>query len=362
MNEPTDVPRKPAPLKLARSIWILGFVSMFMDISSEMIHSLLPVFLVTVLGASTVMVGLIEGIGEAAAQLTKLFSGWFSDRVGKRKLFAVIGYALGTASKPLFAIAPTAGWVLVARFTDRVGKGIRGAPRDALVGDVTPPGLRGAAYGLRQSLDTIGALAGPLVAIGLMALLANNFRAVFWIAILPGIAAVVLLVVAVRDPGQPVDRPKVSLRIGDLRRLGGLFWGVVSVGAVLTMARFSEAFLILRAEGAGLSVALVPMVLVVMNAVYGLSAYPIGVLSDRIDRWTLLAVGFGILVAADIALAFAPSLFGIWVGIGLWGLHMGMTQGLLAAFVADAAPAAARAQPSAFSISRAGWRSFWPAS
>jgi len=340
MNETPDATAPAARPTLPKSIWALGFVSMFMDISSEMVHSLLPVFLVTVLGASAATVGLIEGIGEATASISKLFSGWLSDWLGKRKALTVIGYGLGALSKPLFALAPTAAWVLAARFSDRVGKGIRGAPRDALVGDLAPPGLRGAAYGLRQSLDTVGAFAGPLLAMALMALLADDFRLVFWIAVVPGAIAVAILVLSVRDP--PAARPpgdaQAPIRWADLARLGSLFWGVVVVGTVLTLARFSEAFLILRAESAGLPLALVPLVLVVMNVVYAASAYPMGALSDRHDRRPVLTAGFLVLILADLVLAFAPGIWTVMIGIALCGLHMGMTQGLLAALVADAAP------------------------
>lgn len=330
--------------RLPRSIWALGFVSLFMDVSSEMIHALLPVFLVSVLGASTVTVGLIEGVGEATASISKLFSGWLSDRLRMRKLLTVLGYGLGAASKPLFAIAPSAEWVLAARFTDRVGKGVRGAPRDALVGDLTSPELRGAAYGLRQSLDTVGAFLGPLLGIGLMALFAGDFRTVFWFALIPGAIAVSILVLFVREPERKPNAaaPRFPLRRSELAGLGGLFWGVVAVGTVLTLARFSEAFLVLRAEGAGLHIALIPLVLIVMNVVYSLTAYPFGALSDRVNKRLILAAGFAVLIAADLVLAFAPGIWVVMSGVALWGLHMGMTQGLLAALVAESAPEAAR--------------------
>jgi MFS family permease len=340
MDKANQTVAQTASPGLPRGIWALGLVSMFMDISSEMIHSLLPVFLVTVLGASAVTVGLIEGIGEATASISKLFSGWLSDRLGKRKALTVIGYGLGALSKPLFALAPTPSWVLLARFSDRIGKGIRGAPRDALVGDLSPPGLRGAAYGLRQSLDTVGAFAGPLLAMALMALFADDFRLVFWLAVVPGLIAVAILVLGVREPPQP--RPlavaRVPIRWSELGRLGRVFWGVVAVGAVLTLARFSEAFLILRAEDEGLSLALIPLVLVVMNVVYAASAYPMGALSDRYDRRLVLAAGFVVLIVADVVLALASGIWVVMLGIGFWGLHMGMTQGLLAALVTDTAP------------------------
>ena len=317
---------------------------MFMDISSEMIHGLLPVFLVAVLHSSTATVGLIEGIGEATAAISKLFSGWLSDRIGKRKALTVLGYALGALSKPLFAMAPTASWVLAARFSDRLGKGIRGAPRDALVGDLVPPKHRGAAYGLRQSLDTIGAVAGPLLAIALMAVLHGDFRLVFWIATIPGLVSVVILMTSVREPAtlRVTTEPGRKIRWSEFRRLDAPFRVIVTIGAVLTLARFSEAFLILRAEGAGLSIALAPLVLVAMNIVYSASAYPVGVLSDRLDRRRMLIAGFGMLMLADLLLALAPTLWVVMLGVCLWGLHMGMTQGLLAALVADAAPAPLR--------------------
>lgn len=323
-----------------RGVWALGFVSMFMDISSEMIHSLLPVFLVGTLGASVVLVGFIEGVAEATASISKLFSGWLSDRLGKRKMLAVIGYGLGALTKPVFPLAITPFEVFGARFADRIGKGIRGAPRDALVADITPPEVRGAAYGLRQGLDTIGAFVGPLVAMGLMILLANDIRAVFAWAVVPGAIAVLLLVVGVEEPRRapaPGQRPPV-IRWSDVRSMGQAYWSVVAVGVVFTMARFSEAFLVLRAQDVGLAVALVPVVMVLMNLVYAAVATPAGSLSDRIDRRIPLAAGLGVLVLADVALAALPSVSGVLFGVALWGLHMGLTQGVLAALVADSAP------------------------
>src|SRR5262249_19298270 len=261
--------------RLPHGVWALGFVSMFMDISSEMIHSLLPVFLVATLGASTEVVGLIEGVGESAASISKLFSGWISDRQGKRKALTVVGYGLGALSKPFFAIAPTPLWVLGARFSDRIGKGIRGAPRDALVADLVPTQLRGAAYGLRQSLDTVGAFTGPLLALAIMQTFNNDFRLVFWLAVIPGIAAVTILVVAVREPTPPsqIAEAGAPIQWNGLSRLGNPFWAIVTVGIVLTLARFSEAFLVLRAVSVGLATALVPLVFVMTNIVYASSAY-----------------------------------------------------------------------------------------
>jgi MFS family permease len=323
-----------------RGVWALGFVSMFMDISSEMIHSLLPVFLVGTLGASVVMLGFIEGFAEATASITKIFSGWISDHLGKRKLLAVVGYGLGALTKPIFPLAGTPLDVLGARFADRIGKGIRGAPRDALVADITPPAIRGVAYGVRQALDTVGAFLGPLLAILLMILLAGDIRAVYAWAVVPAAIAVVLLVVGVEEPrraGAHERRPS-PIRWSEIHALGWPFWSVVVIGIVFTLARFSEAFLVLRAQEVGLAVALVPLVMVTMNVVYSMVAAPAGSLSDRVDRRMLLVAGLAALVVADLAFALWPTLAGVLVGAALWGLHMGLTQGILAALVADVAP------------------------
>jgi MFS family permease len=344
-------PAKAGTLRaIPRSIWALGFVSMFMDLSSEMIHSLLPLFLVTVLGASTVAVGVVEGVAEATASITKVFSGTLSDFLGRRKMLAVIGYGLAAVTKPLFPLAPSIGWVVTARFVDRVGKGIRGAPRDALVGDIAPPALRGACYGLRQSLDTVGAFAGPLLAVALMALSHDDFRFVFWIAVVPAVVSVALLVFGVQEPAasRATGEPRPPIRIVDLRGLGGPYWWLVTIASILTLARFSEAFLVLRAQSVGLAVALVPLVLVVMNVVYALAAYPAGHLSDRMRRRTLVAAGSLVLVAGDLVLARAGGVGAVMTGVALWGLHMGLTQGVLAALVADATPA--RLRGTAFGI------------
>lgn len=325
--------------QIPAGIWVLGFVSMLMDISSEMIHSLLPLFMVSTLGASALAVGLIEGLAESTALIVKVFSGTLSDYLGKRKGLAVFGYALGALSKPLFALAPTIGIVVTARLLDRVGKGVRGAPRDALVADIAAPHLRGAAFGLRQSLDTVGAFIGPLLAVGLMLLWANDFRAVFWVAVIPGLMAVALLVFGLREP----EHHQVGKRINpisrqNLKRLSMSYWWVVGIGAVFTLARFSEAFLVLRAQQGGIAVALVPLVMVAMNLIYALSAYPFGKLSDRMSHTKLLALGLIVLIAADVVLASDDHWWVVLVGVALWGVHMGITQGLLATMVADTAP------------------------
>lgn len=343
MPSPTTETKSGTPVQTAKipaGIWILGCVSMLMDISSEMIHSLLPLFMVGALGASAFVVGLIEGLAEATALVVKVFSGAISDYLGRRKGLAVFGYTLGALTKPLFAIAPTTGIVLTARLLDRVGKGVRGAPRDALVADITPPELRGAAFGLRQALDTVGAFLGPLLAVGLMLLWADDFRAVFWVAVVPGLLAVALLLFGIREPERPAGGKRTNpIRRDNLRRLGNAYWWVVGVGAVFTLARFSEAFLVLRAQQSGIAVALVPLVMVSMNAVYAASAYPFGKLSDRMSHKTLLAWGLVVLMAADVVLAMDDHWTTVLAGVALWGVHMGMTQGLLATMVAATAPA-----------------------
>jgi len=332
----------PSVTRIPRSVWVLGLVSLFMDLSSEMVHSLLPLFLVTALGASALMVGVIEGLAQSTALLVKVFSGVLSDYLGRRKELALFGYFLSALSKPFFALASTTGMVLSARLFDRVGKGIRGAPRDALVADITPPGLRGAAFGLRQALDTVGAFLGPLLGVGLMLLWADNFRAVFWVAVIPAMLAVLLLFVGVREPERRADgEPKRAnpIRWTNVKRLRSGYWWVVLIGAVFTLARFSEAFLLLRAEQGGIPLAFVPLVIVVMNVVYALSAYPFGKLSDRIPAFWLLLGGMAFLIAADLVLAIDDTWMVVLLGVALWGVHMGMTQGLLAKMVADHAPA-----------------------
>jgi MFS family permease len=329
---------------IPRGVWALGFVSLLMDVSSEQIHALLPVYLVTVMGTSMVTVGIIEGIAEATGSIVKIFSGAISDWLGKRKLLTAIGYGLAAFTKPIFPLATSVSWLIAARFIDRVGKGIRGAPRDALVADIAPAHLRGASFGLRQSLDTTGAFLGPALAIGLMWLTANNFKAVFWVAVIPAFLALGLLLFAVREPERPAGLRKVSfpLSLPELKKLGSAYWLVVAVATTFTLARFSEAFLILRAQGTGLPLVLIPMVLVLMNFVYALAAYPAGVLSDRYNRLTVLIIGFTLLIAADLVLALSAGLTGVAAGVVLWGLHMGVTQGLLSTLVADTAPAEVR--------------------
>lgn len=326
---------------LPAGIWILGFVSLLMDSSSELIHSLLPIFMTSVLGASMITVGLIEGVAEACAAITKAFSGVISDYLGKRKILVILGYGLAAITKPVFPLAQSIVWVFTARFVDRIGKGIRGAPRDALIADITPIELRGAAYGLRQALDSAGAFVGPLLAVLFMFWLANDIRSVLWIAAIPAFIAVALLIFGVEEPSrqQRGATARDPLRFSDASRLTRGYWQIVVLGALFTLARFSEAFLVLRAEDTGLALGFIPAVMIAMNVVYACSAYPAGIAADKLDLRYILVAGLGILILADIVLAIADSPLLVFVGAGLWGLHMGLTQGLFSKLVADAAPA-----------------------
>jgi len=324
-----------------RGVWVLGFVSLCMDLSSELIHALLPLYLAVGLGASTLTIGIIEGIAEATALIVKVFSGVLSDLFRRRKPLVVLGYGLAALTKIVFPLAPTLGWVTAARFADRVGKGIRGAPRDALIADLTPPGVRGASFGLRQALDTVGGVGGPLLAIGAMAIFASDFRAAFWVAVIPAFLAVALLVLGVdeKESREPAAESKPPLRWSAARRLPAHYWIVVGIAAVLTLARFSEAFLVLRARDAGLPVAAAPWVMVVMSLVYAIASYPAGSAADRGYGPKLLSAGLLSLIVADIVLANAGGGGAVFAGAALWGLHMGLTQGLLSALIAATAPA-----------------------
>lgn len=335
---------------LPAGIWVLGFASLFMDISSELIHSLLPIFLTTVLGASTVTLGILEGIAEATAAITKVFSGVLSDYLRKRKILLVIGYGLAMLTKPVIPAAQSISWVFGAHFVDRMGKGIRGAPRDALIADITPAPLRGAAYGLRQALDSFGSFVGPLLAFLLMLWFAGNIRAAMWIAVVPACICVAILVVYLREP-EPEHahgEAEASLHLRDAKLLPSQYWFIVLLGAVFTLARFSEAFLVLRAQDIGLALAYVPLVMVVMSFFYALFAFPAGAAADHFDRRRLLLLGMLLLVVADLLLATATHPLHVLLGAAVWGLHMASTQGLLSKLVADASPPQLRG--SAFGI------------
>jgi MFS family permease len=324
-----------------RTVIALGIVSLCMDTSSEIIHSLLPAFLVTVLGANGLSIGIIEGVAEATTSISRVFSGAISDWLGKRKLLVLIGYGLAACTKPLFPLATGIGAVFVARFVDRIGKGIRGAPRDALIADVTPPALRGTAYGLRQSMDTVGAFLGPALAMLMMAATGDNFRFAFWIAVIPAALAVLLIVYGVQEPATLAgsERRRFPIRRAELARQGVEFWWLVGIATLLTLARFSEAFLLLAGQNVGMAIALIPSILVLMNITYAASAYPFGRLADRMRREALLAVGIIFLIAADVVLATAESVWQVMVGVAVWGMHMGATQGLLSAIIANVVPA-----------------------
>ena len=326
---------------IPRGVWVLGLVSLCMDLSSELVHALLPLYMATVMGASMLVIGVVEGIAEATALVVKLFSGVISDAFRRRKPLVLLGYGLGALSKLVFPLAPTLGWIVAARFADRVGKGVRGAPRDALIADLAPPAVRGRSFGLRQALDTVGGIGGPVLALAAMAYFAGDFRAAFWVAVVPAALCVALIVFGVEEPAPRAAEgsAKPRWRLADTRRLPSAFWIVVAIAAVLTLARFSEAFLVLRAQHVGLGVAQAPLVMVAMSVVYALAAYPAGAALDRGGGVWLLAGGLVALVAADVVLARADAAGAVLAGAALWGLHMGLTQGLFAALVAGAAPA-----------------------
>lgn len=341
-------PKTKSRARLPQTVWALGFTSLFMDVSSELIHGLLPLFLVVSLGASAAVLGVVEGIAEATAQIARVFSGWLSDTLQRRKALAVVGYGLAAVTKPLFPLAHAVWVVALARFLDRIGKGVRGAPRDALVADVTPPEQRGAAFGLRQSLDTVGATVGPLLAIGLMMLLDDDIRAVLWFAAIPAAISVAILMIFVKEPPPQKTETRVPIKAREVGQLGRFYWLVVAAGAVFTLARFSEAFLVIRAHDMGLALALAPAVIAVMSVVFAASAYPAGRLQDRFGAKPLLVAGLAVLIAADLLLAYGEGLPAVFLGIGLWGLHMGLTQGVLSALVAHTA--AERLRGTAFGL------------
>ncbi len=336
-----DVLSKRGVAAVPRGVWILGLVSMCMDLSSELVHSLLPLYMATALGASVFVIGIIEGVAEGLALIVKLFSGVISDFFHQRKPLVLLGYGLAAVTKFAFPLAPTLGWIVGARFADRVGKGIRGAPRDALIADITPSEARGRSFGLRQALDTVGAIGGPLMALGAMAYFAGNFHAAFWIAVVPAMLAVVLIIFGVDEPDRSLaqEKARVPLGLADVGRLPRNFFFVVTIAGVLTLARFSEAFLVLRAQNVGFTSGLAPLVMVVMSAVYAVTSYPTGAAADRGYGPRLLSWGMLALVAADILLARADGPMIMLAGAALWGLHMGLTQGLLSALVAASAPA-----------------------
>jgi MFS family permease len=332
---------KGALARIPRGIWVLGTVSLLMDASSELVHALLPLYMVTTLGASTFVVGVVEGIAEAIALVVRIFSGYLSDAVRRRKPVVLLGYGLGAVAKFVFPVAPALGWVVGARFVDRVGKGIRGAPRDALIADLAPAEVRGASFGLRQALDSIGAIAGPLLAMLAMAAFADDFRAAFWVAVVPAALCVVLIVFGVHEPDRSEGPAGAAtpLRLRDVGRLDRRFWFVTAVAALLTLARFSEAFLVLRGQSVGMNLASVPWVMVVMSVVYALLALPAGAWADRGHSGRLISLGLLALVASDLVLAHAATASGVLGGAALWGVHMALTQGLLSALVAAVAPA-----------------------
>ena len=337
-QQSSDIPRR-----IPRGVWILGFVSLLMDTSSEMVHVLLPLLLVGPFGASLLFVGIIEGVAEGTAQLIKLFSGALSDYFRRRKELTVCGYGLGALSKILFALASGTSIIFAARMIDRIGKGIRGAPRDALLTDITPPEIRGAAFGLRQTLDTIGAFLGPLIAVLLLLVWTENIQHIFWVAVIPGAGAVALLWFGLKEPEHKTEKKRTNpICYANLRQLNHEYWWVVLVGTAFTLARFSEAFLVILALDRGVILALIPLVMVVMSLAFSITAYPFGALSDRFSHRYLLALGLGVLIAADFVLGLSSSVMMLFIGIGLWGVHMGITEGLLSVMISKTAPSELR--------------------
>ena len=328
---------------LPRNVWVLGFVSLFMDLSSEVYHALLPAFITLVLGLPATALGAIDGVAEATANFAKLFSGRFSDRSLKRKPWIMGGYGLAALSKPLFPLAATAPLIMLARFADRIGKGIRGSPRDAMIADETPPEVRGRAFGLRQALDTVGALLAPLLAIGLMALLASNIRAVFWIAVIPAAISFLLAWLVLREPEQHLAPIKKSPFFAGFRQLDKETKRLLQVGFLFTLARFSEGFLILKGIDIGLSEAMSPLTLAIFNLAYVALAYPAGSLSDRVSPRLILIAGMAVLIAGDLVLAKTHNFAGLVIGTTLWGAHMALTQGIFSRMIADSAPDELRA-------------------
>lgn len=335
----------PSRSAIPATVWMVGFVSLLMDVSSEMINTLLPLYLAGGLGASALAIGFIEGISVAIATASKFLSGVLADFSRRAKPIAVLGYGLAALSRLIFPLATSVDLIVLARAMDRVGKGIRGAPRDAIVAAVTPQGMRGASFGLRKSLDTVGGFLGPLIAIAAMLLLAGDIVTVFWLAALPAGMAVAVLIFAVREPAESRAEIKniPAFRFADAFRLNPAIWTVICLAGVIMLARFSEAFLLLKSVEAGFSLTWVPVSIVIMHGVYGLCAYPVGKLSDTIGNTGLLLCSLVFLVVAHLTIAFSATVWEFVIGIVFWGLHMGFSQGLLGAMVADASPAGLRA-------------------
>ena len=330
-------------VRLPRTVWVLGFVSLLMDLSSEIYHALLPAFVTVTLGLPVIALGAIDGIAEATASFGKLVSGRLSDRSRRRKPWIMAGYGLAALSKPLFPIAQGAFELMAARFADRVGKGIRGSPRDAMIADETPPEMRGRAFGLRQALDTVGALLAPVAAIALMAWLAGNIRLVFWIAVIPAALSFLLSWLVLRETDRPNFQPSTSPLLRGFREIDANTRRLILVGFLFTLARFSEGFLVLKGMDAGLSEAWSPLTLVVFNIGFLVLAYPAGSLSDRASPRAILIAGMAVLVGADLILAFGTGMAPLILGVLLWGAHMALTQGIFSRMIADSAPAHLRA-------------------
>ncbi len=336
----SDIPQA-APLPA--TVWILGIASLLNDVSTEIIHSVLPLYMVTALGASFIAVGLLEGTAEALASVLKVGAGGLSDLLGKRKALVVSGYALSTLVKGCYALAGDMTMVMIARLGDRVGKGIRVGPRDALVADSTSPEQRGAAYGLRQSLDTVGAVIGPGLSFVLLSLWHMDYKNIFAIAIVPGIIAVLLLLIGVREPEKRESKSDDKKLHKDLlKRLSPAYWSLVVVSFLFNLGNSSDAFILLKGKEAGLALGMVPLMLVVMNVFYAACAYPAGKLSDKLGRVAMLRVGLLFYALVYLGFAFCNTQWQVWTLMALYGVQLGLTQGTLLALVSDVTDADTR--------------------
>ena len=320
--------------KIDKNVFMLGAVSLFTDISSQMIYPLLPVFLSSVLGVSIVFIGLLEGVAESTASILKVFSGWYSDKLRKRKPIIFFGYSLSTIGKPFFYLA-TAGWhVLIIRFIDRVGKGIRTSPRDALVADSSRPEERGRAFGIQRSMDRMGAFLGPLVAFAILPLLNNNLRLLFLFSFFPALIAVFIIVFFVKEKLHAQDSSK-RIEPFSLKYFSRDFKMFVFILAVFTLGNSSNVFLILRAKDLGVKIVFIPIIWLMYNFISSILSTPLGGLSDKIGRKKTTLLGFLVYGAVYLGFAFSNTQSLIWVFMGLYGVYYALSEGVLRAYVAD---------------------------
>ncbi|OYV74113.1 MAG: MFS transporter [Gemmatimonadetes bacterium 21-71-4] len=333
-------PAPESPHRLGRNVVALGLVSFFTDVSSEMIYPLLPLFLTMTLGASAAFVGAIEGTAESISALLKLASGWWSDRVGARKPFVLVGYVIASVTRPLIAIAQSATQVLAIRVGDRVGKGLRNSPRDALIADSVDPSIRGRAYGFQRAWDNAGAMVGPLVAFGLLQWEGLTMRHVFWLALVPGAIAVAVVIWGVREVPKRVASSGAPLDLS--QPMGGRFWAFMAVIFVFTLGNSTDAFLLLRARQLGVPISLMPIIWALLNGVKTVTNTPGGALSDRIGRKPTLVIGWLFYAAVYLAFAHASRQWHAWALFAVYGLYFGFSEGAERALVSDVVPAERR--------------------